>query len=793
MLNRLKSLISPPEQTVSGGDSNNPNQNLPAYPDPAKESITHKEQGDAHLRNGDLEGAKTCYQHAITFNPNYAKALSNLGFVLKEQCAYEDAEHYLKTALSIDPNIADAHYMLGTIFQIQDRLEDTIYHFRKVLELDPDFEFAYRDLCYVLFQHERIDDAKAVIAKGIAHNPNIADYHYYLGNLYTHTKELDKAVISYRNALSIQPAYAEVHSNLGIVLQEQGNLREAIACYQKAIAFKPAFAEAHCNMGAMYFKEQGLLSQAEAEAGFRRALGINPNYAEAHYYLGNILLEMYRLDEAEASYRRTLEINPNYAEAHYYLGNLLLGLNRLDEAEASYRRTLQIDPDHPHTLSNLGAAIMVLGRLDEAEANFRRALEIKPDFSDAHSNLIFTLDMMDSKDTASLQEERKRWDAAHAAHLLQRRAHSNIPDPARRLRVGYVSADLIQGHSAPKVFGGMLTQYDRSQFDVFAYSNFKGNKKHAALFKQSVTVWRDIGNLPDDEVAEMIRVDQIDILVDLSGYSAGNRLLVFARKPAPIQITAWGYATSTGMRAMDVFFADPVVVPPEDKQYFTEEIRYLPSLVGAFFNEPFPDVNELPALSGGIVTFGSLNRLAKLSDLALHAWADLLLRVPRSRLILKTGELNDDSTRERVIGHFIKSGVAADRIIFQGRTTWYEHMQAYNQIDFALDPFPHGGGVTALEGLMMGVPAIVLRWPTVTGRTSASIMTALGLADWIAETQEKYVELAIQKASDLQSLAALRQQLRRVFTSSVMGDPAAYARAVEQEYRKLWQEWCAGS
>ena len=890
MSNWLKNLISPAEQTALGVEPNNPNKSLPMQLDPVKESVIYKEQGDAHLRNGNLEDAKACYQHAIALNPNYAKAHSNLGFVLKEQNLYGDAERCLKTALSIDPKIADTHYMLGTISQLHGKLEDAIHHFRKALKLDPELEFAYRDLCYVLFQHGQIDEAKAVINKGITNNPGIADYHFYLGNLYTHTKELDKAVACYRTALSIQPAYVEAHYNLGIVLQEQGNLSEAIASYRKAISLKPDYAEAHFNLGntlhdlgrlneaetsfrqtleikpdsaeahsnlGLILQNQGRLTEAEAsyrlalgikpdyteahlslgnvlkdmgrldeaEASYRQALQIMPDYAEAHSNLGLTLQELGRLDEAEASYRRALQIKPNYADAHYNLGLTLQELGRLDEAETSYRRALQIKTDFAEAHNNLGIALKDMGRLDEAEAScrralqikpdfaaahsnlgnvlheigqsddavdsYRRALQIKPDYAEAHSNLIFALDLMADEDTSSLQKERKRWDAAHAAPLHQRHTHTNIPDPERRMRIGYVSADLRE-HSAPKVFGGMLTRYDRSQFDVFAYSNLKGrDDRFTDLFKQNVTAWRNIRSLSDDTVAKMIREDQIDILVDLSGHTGGNRLLVFARKPAPIQITAWGYATGTGMRAMDVFFADPVLVPPEDKQYFSEKIRYLPSAVGAFFTEPFPDVNELPALSGGILTFGSLNRLVKVSDNAYRAWAKVLMAVPRSRLILKAGELNDASARERVAGHFTKAGVAADRIIMQGKTSWYEHMETYNQIDFALDPFPHGGGVTTLEGLMMGVPVINLRWPTMVGSVSASIMTTLGLTDWIAETQEKYVELAIQKAGDLQPLAALRLQLRGIFTSSVMGDPAAYARAVEQEYRQLWREWCA--
>jgi predicted O-linked N-acetylglucosamine transferase (SPINDLY family) len=328
------------------------------------------------------------------------------------------------------------------------------------------------------------------------------------------------------------------------------------------------------------------------------------------------------------------------------------------------------------------------------------------------------------------------------------------------------------------------------RFEVLAYSNSIKEDEQTRLFQKSVTRWKIIAGLSDDEVANLVRQDEIDILIDLSGHSAGNRLLMFARKPAPIQITAWGYIGGTGMNSMDVFFADPVVVPPVEKSLYVEEVRYLPSVIGAFFPQAFPAVNHLPGLLSDGITFGSFNRLVKISDDAYGAWAEILRAIPRSRLILKTAELDDGSVRERVLENFTKAGVAADRVIMQGKTCWYEHMQTFNQIDLSLDPFPHGGGVTALEGLMMGVPMITMRWPTLVGRLSASIMTTLGLTDWIAETRDEYVKLAIQKASDVQSLASLRDLLRKIFTSSVVGDPVAYARAVEQEYRELWREWC---
>jgi len=246
------------------------------------------------------------------------------------------------------------------------------------------------------------------------------------------------------------------------------------------------------------------------------------------------------------------------------------------------------------------------------------------------------------------------------------------------------------------------------------------------------------------------------------------------------------------MKAMDAFFADAVIVPEEEKQYYAEEVRYLPCALGAFFPRPFPAVNQLPALTTKRITFGSFNRLAKVSDEAFRLWSKILLSVPDSRMILKTGELDDPGTRDLVIGQFTRSGITADRITLLGRTNWQDHMSAFNSIDLCLDPFPHGGGVTTLEGLMMGVPVVTLRWPTLVGRVSASILTTLGLTDWIAETNNNYVSLAVEKSKDLSALVWLREQLRERLTSSVIGDANAYAKAVESEYISLWHKWCCG-
>lgn len=745
-----------------------------------------KEAMTALFTEDRLAELETLFKTWIVRFPKYVFGWQALGAILIQQGrSAEELAPIQKALVNLQPEDAIAHFSFGNTQLELGQFDDAVASYHQSLKIKPDFAEAYSNLGSVLQHLGQLDDGKTTVRE-----PDLPDARAYfnLGNTQQELGQPDSAAASYRQALKLRPDYTEAYINLGNVFSNLGQLDNAIMSYHRALAFKPDSAEAYNNLGSVL---QHLGQLNNAMLCFRRALEIKPDYAEAHNNLGYALHCLGQLDDAETCYRRTLEIWPDCAEARNNLGLNFQKQGRLDEAEASLRGVLKSNPDYANACNNLGSLLQKRGQLDEAVSYFRQALKIKPDYIMAHSNLIFTLDLMTNKDTASLQEERKRWDAAHAAHLHQQQTHVNIPAPERRIRIGYVSADFRE-HSAPKAFGSVLTCYDRTQFEVFAYSNFNGKDDRVTeLFKQNVTAWRNICGLSDDAVAQRIREDRIDILVDLSGHMAGNRLLVFARKPAPIQITAWGYAAGTGMKAMDVFFTDPVMVPPEDHQYFVENIRYLPNAMGAFFMSSFPDVNELPALPDEIVTFGSFNRLAKVSDTAFCAWAEILLAVPRSRLMLKATELNDKSTQERVIAHFTKVGVTADRIIMQGKTSWNEHIKAYRQIDISLDPFPHGGGITALEGLLMGVPVINWRGPTIAGRVSASIMTTMGLSDWIAESLEEYVDLAIQKATDLESLAILRRQLRGIFTSSEIGDQAAYARAVEHEYRKLWREWCS--
>ncbi len=543
---------------------------------------------------------------------------------------------------------------------------------------------------------------------------------------------------------------------LGVILARRGRAQEALAALQTSAGFFPDDAQVQDNLGAIL---QGLGRLDEAETHFRRAVALKPGFAEAHNNLGIVLIKQRRPVEAEASFRQAIALKPAYADAHNCLGILLRDMCRPVEAEAS----------------------------------FRAAVALNPGNAKWHQNLIFTMDFA-IFDAAALQAERKTWAKRFAATVPPPAPFANSPDPERRLRIGYVSAD-FKLHSSVVVFGAMLTAFNPETFEVFAYSNTPTVDDFTARFQGAVTGWRTIAGLSDDAVVDMIQADAIDILVDLSGHSLGNRLSVFARRPAPILGSGWGYHTGTGLDAIDVLFSDRVLVPEDEQALYAEkQVRYLPNATSVFWPVPLPDVGPLPAAStssAGTVTFGSLNRLVKVTDETFALWARVLRAVPGSTFLMKTPDLDTPLARNRVLGKFAEGGIGPERLVLKGKTSWRDHVLAYNEVDIALDPFPQAGGVTTLEGLAMGVPVVTLRWPTISGRVSASYLTSLDMTDWIAATQDDYVEIAVRKAGDLRALAAVRAGLRARMDASVIGRSSAYVALAEHEFRALWRDWCA--
>ena len=360
------------------------------------------------------------------------------------------------------------------------------------------------------------------------------------------------------------------------------------------------------------------------------------------------------------------------------------------------------------------------------------------------------------------------------------------------MRIGYVSADFHR-HSAAFVFGPAVLNHNRDEIETFFYCNSPERDHLTETFQAAADHWRPINAMTDGAVAELIRSDAIDVLVDLSGHSSGNRLLVFARKPAPVQVTAWGNAVGTGLETMDYLFSDPVYMTPEDRAFVAEEIYDLPCAIPYLCPGEAPDVSSLPALANGFITFGCFNKTIKITAPALDLWAMVLGRIAGSRILLKDTALDIKSERARLVSELAARGVDPGRLDFLGSTPWAEHMNAYGRLDIALDPVPQAGGTTTLESIWMGVPVVTLKGKTLCSRGSASALSGGGLGDWIADTAAEYVSLAVEKAADIEALAELRGGLREQIRRHPIGDHAAYARAVEAAYREMWRKWCKGA
>jgi predicted O-linked N-acetylglucosamine transferase (SPINDLY family) len=639
------------------------------------------------------------------------------------------------------------------------------------------------------YQAGRLQVAEQIYRQILALQPNQADAWHVLGVINAQTGNHQLAVECLRHALTVKPDWAEAMANLGNALRVQGKPGEAVPFLQRALQLEPDFVEAGNNLGIAW-ADQGRWD--EAIACFRRVLELRPDYAEAHSNLGNALKQKEKIDEAIACYRRALELKPDLVNAHNNLGNALRDQGKLEEAVACYRRTLELKPDYAEAHHNLGLALKDQGKLDEAIACWRRVLELKPDNAAAHSSLVHTQVFRPGCDDRTLYEEHRRWNRQHAEPLGKFiRPHLNDPSPDRRLRIGYVSPDLCD-HPVGRFLLPLLESHDHGSFEIFCYASLCAPDTVTDRCRAQTDAWRDVLGLSDEQVAHAIRQDRIDILVDLSMHTARNRLLVFARKPAPVQVAYLAYCGTTGLGTMDYRLTDPYLDPPgRDERFYREQSIRLPETYWCY-RPPIetPPPNVLPALEAGHVSFGSLNNFCKATPPALAAWSRLLQTVPGSRLLLHA---HAGSHRDRVRSFLVEQGISAQRLAFIDFLPIADYFGVYRRIDVALDPFPYGGGTTTCDALWMGVPVVSLAGQTAVGRGGVSILSNVGLPELVAQTPEQYVRIAAELAQDLPRLSGLRATLRDRMRQCPLMDALRFARHVEAAYRDMWQRWCRRS
>lgn len=681
-----------------------------------------------------------------------------------------------------------------------------------------------------LHQAGKLREANAIYLQILAVDPQNHYVLNLLGMVAAQVGNLPVALQIYTDLVKLQPDYAEARNNLGNVLQDMGDLTAAAENYRKAVALEPQFVQAHYNLGnvaarqgrdrdavahfrtALVLQPDALLvlnnfgttlrrlgEHEQALQYLRRLCELQPQDVDALNNLANVLGELGQYPLALETLRSALQLQPELALTHYNMGALLQESGDPDGAVPHYRRalecgvansqrTLEHVAENAETHNNLGNTLLQWGDPSTALASYRAALLCRPQYSEAHSNLLLCMNYLPDTTAKQLHQEAANWNRINA--IAGADAHVNSRDPERLLRIGYVSADW-RDHSVARFITPILQRYDRTQFSVTLYANQRKTDQVTEQLRGLATQWRDVARLDDASLAALIVADGIDILVDLSGHTAGNRLPMFARKPAPLQLTALGYPGTTGLAAMDYRVTDEFADPPgAADDCHSERLLRLPRSQWCY--APHADSAEpgpLPALHRGYVTFGSLNNCAKLSTPSLQLWAQVLHALPQARLLIAgvpTGQ-----AQRQLAERLQACGIDRQRVELCAPCTPREFFAMLDEVDIALDAQPFNGVTTTCDALWHGVPVIALAGDRSIARGGVSVLQAAGCSEWLARDREEYVVIACSLANDLARLQKIRAGLRERLRESALLDAVGYTQALEDLYRKAWRDCCA--
>jgi predicted O-linked N-acetylglucosamine transferase (SPINDLY family) len=749
----------------------------------------HSNLGECYRRAGQAERAIASFRRAIELAPGMAQANYNLGLALKERGRLEEAIAAYRGATAAAGDYAEAHNALAVALLEVGRLEEALAASSRAIELKPDQADAQISRGSALSRLGRHEEAIAAYRRAIALRPDIAEAYTNLGNSLCAVGRLDEAVGACRLAVTLRPGLAAAHSNLGHALRAKGYLDESIAAYQQAIAVSPDFADAYSNLGNV-LRERGRLGEAVAVLG--RAIALKPDHAEALTNLGNALKEQRKLDEAIAAYHRAIALRPDHAAAYSNLGVTLKEKGELALAVEALERAATIEPDCAEVLNNLSSTLLAQGDHEGAVRCCRRALELRPDYVGAHSNQLMCLHYQSGVTLAGLARAHAEWEERHAAEYSARWKPFDLDrDPDRRLRIGFVSPDLGR-HPVGFFLARVFESLGGRDCALVCYHTRAIRDDMSHRLAAAAHEWHEAAGLDDDALAARIRDDRIDILFDLSGHTADGRLLLFARRPAPIQVSWIGYVGTTGLKAMDYVLADRFHVPPEAEPHYCERVLWMPD--GYVCYDPpveAPAVGPLPAQERGQITFGCFNNAAKLTPELIALWAEVVRGVPGSRLLLVSPAFGGTAARARITAAFTAAGGQSDCLEFQGALPWTELLAAYNRVDIALDPFPYSGGLTTCEALWMGVPVITCPGETFASRHSFSHLSNVGLTETVAPDRQEYAAIAARLAGDLPHLAAIRAGLRMQMAGSPLCDGPRFAQNFMALLREVWREsWC---
>ena len=634
------------------------------------------------------------------------------------------------------------------------------------------------------FRSSRLDDARRCYRRVLEIQVNNAQALYMLGGLAINDGDPAAGIELVRQAIAIDPANADFHFSLGSVFASLGRVAEAIPRFQEAVRLRPGSASWHRQLaGALHAAGR----YSEALTAFRGAIRLQPADPEIHFEFGNALRQQGSLQEAEEAFREAARLNPGAAVSHFNLAMILRDQRRPVEAEPAAREAVKVAPDMPEAWLVLGAVLSAQVRHPEAGECFQKALALRPEYDDAWDHLLFSMTYSEHWSSREVYDAHVQWGRRFPSSRERSFDPSHL-QPGHRLRIGYLSPDYRQ-HPIANFIEAPLKHYDRGRFEVFCYHTDERADAVTSRLKAHADHWRSMPTPREDALEQVIREDGIDILVELSGHSEGHQLRTLARRLAPVQVTYLGYPNTTGLPAMDYRITDGRADPPgESDSLHVEQLIRLPDTFLCYTApEGLPDVHRPPVREKGYVTFGSFNNFNKLTPTTIDLWARILAAVPGSKLVVKTGALQDLRLQLLLLERFGTAGVASDRLVLAAyHASHRDHMLAYRDVDIALDTFPYHGTTTTLDALWMGVPVISLAGDRHCARVGSSILACLGLEHLVADSPEDYVHAATRLAADLTRLEELGQTLRARVGTSPLTDGARFTGCLERAYLEMW-------
>ncbi len=731
--------------------------------------VTHcqgrHDEGLATIRRAIAESAKT------SADPDVAHT---------KLCVLNQALKHYRESLQGFTAFADVYFRLGEQQLQGGHCQEAVASFQQALKIRSDWTAAQEKIAeayWLAGDHRR---AIQILEPLVAAHPEMVVAAQILAESYLKTGDQEKAVAQYEAALRFETENADLYYKLGRIHLLNRRLERADQCFQRTLQLDPDHQAAWHDRGAVLLNKG---NTAEAQRHFSETLVRDPNHADALCNLGLIHLLANELEESAEYCRRSLQANPKHACTRNILGNVFRARGQLSEAVSEFQQALQLNAANTEAHNNLALSFQTQGRMEDAVAHYRRAMEVRTHCAATHSNYLLSLHYLPQNDLDAHFREHLNWAEAHGCRE-QRTDFHNSREPERRLRIGYVSPDFRQ-HPVGSFMLPILAQHDPTEYEVTCYSNVSAPDAVTAQLESLAQRWRVTNWLGDDDLTAKIIEDEIDILVDLAGHTAGNRLTAFAGKPAPIQMTYLGYGSTSGLAAMDYRLTDQIADPEGEAVYYTEQLLRLQSGLLCYQPAAFsPEISASPILKHGAITFGSFNNPAKINAATIAVWAKILSSIPSARLILKYPTFSDSGTVGRCVELFSECGIDRERLEFRGgKLPQAQHLAAYGDVDVMLDTFPYTGSTTTCESLWMGVPVLTLRGNSFVGRISSSILTHLGLPELIAQTTEDYLDRAVALSRAAEQLSQTRNEIRQVMRDSAMCNAEAFTDELEGLYR----------